>query len=161
MFVSSAWPDQPTQTPNSQDPARGLRRLVAGLLLVALLAAVGAFVLSQRGSSSSSPRPRPSLFPARFSETGFLTGAVRLVSSYDAPASSRRLSGSVDVRGTAFVVARCTAGTVRIVIAGLTSARPCTGGPVGVVAVKLARKSRLTASVGASQTTSWGVAIYQ
>lgn len=161
MFVRAAWSDQTSQSPNSEDPARGLRLLVGALLVLALVAGVGAFVLSQRGSSSPAPRPQPPLFPARFSEAGFLSGEVRLVTSYDAGARSPRVTGSVDVKGTAYLVARCAAGTVRVAVAGLTSARPCTGAPVGVVAINLTRTSRLTATVSSPQTSRWGIAIYQ
>jgi hypothetical protein len=134
---------------------------MAGLLLLALVAGGVAFALSQRGGGSSSPRPQPSLFPVRFSEAGFLSGDVRLVSSYDAVAGSRRLVDSVAVRGTAYLVARCSAGTVRIVVGGLTSARPCTGVPVGVVALNLTSRVQLTATVSARQPGRWGVAIYR
>ena len=130
------------------------------MVVLALVAAGGAFALSQRGGSSPAPA-QPSLFPARFSEPGFLSGEVRLVSSYDAVAGSRRVTGTVDVRGTAYVVARCTAGSVRIDVAGLSSARPCTGAPVGVVALNVTSRTRLTASVSTSQRSTWGVAIYQ
>jgi hypothetical protein len=134
---------------------------MAALVVLALAAAGAAFALSQRGGSSSSPRPQPSLFPTRFTEAGFLTGDASLVTSYDADASSRRLVGSVAVLGTAYLVARCTAGTVRIIIGGLTSARPCTGAPVGIVALDLTRAAQLTATVTVSQTGRWGVAIYR
>src|SRR4051794_34931133 len=69
---------------NSVDPARGVRRLLVALLALALVAAGGAFALSQRGGSPASARatPRPSLFPASFSQSGFLTGAATLVKSY-------------------------------------------------------------------------------
>jgi hypothetical protein len=160
MFVCAAWSDQTSESPDSDDPARGLRRLMAALLLLALAAGGVAFALSQRGGSSP-PRPQPSLFPARFSEAGFLSGEVRLVSSYDAVAGSRRLVDSVAVRGTAYLVARCSAGTVRIVIGGLTSARPCTGAPVGVVALNLSGRVQLAATVSAKQPSRWGVAIYR
>lgn len=159
--MSAAWSDQPTQSPGSEDPARGVRRLLVVLLVLALAAGGVAIALSLRGRSSGSSRQQPSLFADRFSEPGFLTGAARLVSSYDADASARRLTGSVDAHGTAYVVARCTAGTLRIAIGGLTSARPCTGTPVGVVALSLTQKAQLTATVSAPQTSSWGVAIYQ
>lgn len=144
---------------NSDDPARGVRRLMAVLFVLALAAAGGAFALSQRGDEPSTPS-KPSLFPARFSEAGFLVGQVSLVTSYDATASARQVTGTVDVRGTAYVVARCNAGTIRIDVSGLTSSRPCTGQPIGVAALELTRTAELTTTVTAKQSTSWGVAIY-
>jgi hypothetical protein len=126
---------------------------------LALAAAGAAFALSQRGRGSSTPKP--SLFPPRFSEPDFLSGEVALVTSYDAAASARRVTGTVDVRGTAYVVARCSTGTVRIDVNGLTSSRPCTGKPIGVVALGLTDKAQLTATVTTRQSTRWGVAIYR
>lgn len=128
--------------------------------MLALAAAGGAFALSQRGGDGSST-PRPSLFPARFSEPDFLSGEVALVTSYDAAANARRLTGAVDVRGTAYVVARCSAGIVRIDVNGLTSSRPCTGAAIGVVALGLTDKAQLTATVTTRQSTRWGIAIYR
>lgn len=128
--------------------------------MLALAAAGGAFALSQRGGDASST-PRPSLFPARFSEPDFLSGEVALVTSYDAAANTRRVTGAVDVRGTAYVVARCSTGTIRVHVNGLTSSRPCTGAPIGVVALGLTDKAHLTATVTTSQTASWGIAIYR
>ena len=157
--MRTAWPDQPTQSPNSDDPARGVRRLLIGLLVLALAAAGGAFALSQRGDGVSTPKP--SLFPDRFSEADFLSGEVALVTSYDAAANARRVTGTVEVRGTAYVVARCSAGTIRIDVSGLTSSRPCTGAPVGVVALQLTRKAALTATMTLPQTSRWGVAVYR
>jgi hypothetical protein len=142
------------------DPARGVRRLLTVLLVLALAAAGGAFALSQRGGGISTS-PQPSLFPARFSEAGFLSGEVTLVTSYDAATNARRVTGTVEVRGTAYVVARCRAGTIRLDVSGLTSSRPCTGQPVGVVALQLTRTAQLTATVTLPQSTRWGVAIYR
>ena len=143
---------------NSDDPARGVRRLLTCLLVLALAAAGVAFALSQRGSGSSTAKP--ALFPNRFSEADFLSGTVTLVTSYDAAANGRRVTGTVSVRGTAYVVARCSAGTIRIDVSGLTSSRPCTGVPVGVVALQLTDKATLTATVDATESTRWGVAVY-
>ena len=147
-------------TSNRDDPAHGLRVLLAGLLVLALLGGVGALVLSARGSSAKKA-PRPALFTARFSEPGFLSGEARLVTSYDAAASSRELTGSVDVRGPVYVVARCATGTVRVAVGALTSTRPCTGSPVGIVALNIAQRATLTATVNSSQSSRWGVAIYR
>jgi hypothetical protein len=135
--------------------------LLAGLVLLALVAAGGAFALSQRGDGSAAPSPAPGLFPARFSETGFLSGSAALVSSYDAAATVRRTSGSVSTRGTVYVVGLCRAGTLHVEIGGLTSSRACTGRPVGVIALKLTRGAQLTATVSLRQRGRWGVAIYR
>ena len=126
--------------------------------MLALAAAGAAFALSQRGGGNSPAKV--SLFPERFSEPDFLSGQVALVTSYDAAAAGRRVAGTVDVRGTAYVVARCSAGTVTVNVSGLTSSRPCTGTPIGVVALQLTDKAQLTATVTLPQTTRWGIAIY-
>lgn len=161
MFVGASFPDRPTEPPNSDDPARAVRRLLVVLFVLALVAAGGAFALSQRGIGSSTPHPAPSLFPARFSEAGFLTGDADLVTSYDAAANARRTSGTVDVRETAYLVARCSVGTVHVVIDGLTSARACSGATVGLVALHLTHRVTVTATVSSPQQARWGVAIYR
>jgi hypothetical protein len=56
------------------DPARGLRRLLlVGVLLALAGAGVALGIFLARGSPS-----KPSIFPARFSESGFLSGSARL-----------------------------------------------------------------------------------
>lgn len=129
-------------------------------MLLALVAAGGAFALSQRDTGSS-PRQLPALFPARFSEAGFLTGTADLVTSYDAVATSRRTSGAMSTRGNIYVVATCDSGTVQVDIGGLTSAQRCTGTPVGVIALNMTKTVQLTASVNTAQARRWGVAIYR
>ena len=158
--MRAAWSDQPAHTPESDDPARGVRRLLTVFLVLALAAAVGAFALSERGGSSPSPTP-PALFPTHFSQTGFLAGTATLAASYDADATAQRASGRVTVRGTVYVVARCTVGTIRVVLGGLTSSQPCTGVAVGVVALNLLEPAQLTATVAARQRARWGVALYR
>lgn len=147
-------------TQTSDDPARGLRRLLALLVLLALAAAGGAFALSQRGSGSSKHQP-PSLFPKRFSESGFLTGSATLVTSYDAAASSRRRTATVTARGNVYLVVSCHTGTIQIDVGSITSSRPCIGSSSGVVALDLSRDVALVATVSATQSTRWGVAIYR
>lgn len=144
----------------SDDPARGLRRLLFVLFVLALAAAGGAFALSQRGGETST-RSKASLFPSRFSEADFVSGEVALVTSYDADGDMRRVTGTIDVHGTTYVVARCSAGIVTVNVSGLMSTRPCTGKPVGVVALQLTRAAQLTATVTASQSTRWGFAVYR
>ena len=131
------------------------------LLVLVLAAAVGGYVLSRPGESAPAPKVQPSLFPAQFAESGFVDGHVALVTSYDAAATARRATGPITVRGTAFVVARCDRGTIRVEVGGLTSSRACTGAAAGVVAVQLARAETLVATVTTPQRGSWGVAVYQ
>jgi len=90
-----------------------------------------------------------------------MSDTAALVSSYDADAVARTARGTVKTRGTVYVVARCQVGTVRVVLAGLTSSQPCTGKPVGLVALNLTQPAELTATVTAAQHASWGVAIYR
>jgi len=137
-----------------------LRHLVAGLLLLALVAAGVAFALSQRGSGSTKPQ-LPPLFPARFTETGFLSGDATLVSSYDGAASATRTTATVTARGNVYVVVLCRTGIVRIAVGSLTSTRECTGSSDGVLALNLTQDVQLTATVSTPQGTRWGVAIYR
>jgi len=161
LFVRAGGSDQPVEASGSDDPARGVRRLLVVLLVLAVAAAGGAFALSQRGDSSPSRSPQPRLFADEFSQTGFLSGTASLISSYDAAAAARTARGTVKTRGTVYVVARCQAGTVRVVLGGLSSSQPCTGAPVGLVALNLTQPAQLVATVTAAQRTRWGVAIYR
>jgi hypothetical protein len=159
--VCAAPADHSAESQVPDDPARGLRRLLALLILLALVAAGGAFALSQRGSGASTGRQLPALFPSRFSEAGFLNGDAVLVASYDAAPTSRQTTATVTARGNVYVVVLCRTGTVRITVGSLTSSRPCTGSPDGVLALNLTQDVTLTATVTASQGRRWGVAIYR
>jgi hypothetical protein len=160
LFVRAGGSDQPVEEPGSDDPARGVRRLLVVLLVLAIAAGGGAFALSQRGESSpASPQPR--LFVGEFFQKGFMSRPATLVSSYAADAAARTARGTVKTRGTVYVVARCQVGTVRVVLAGLSSSQPCTGHPVGLVALNITQPGELTAPVTTSQSARWGVAIYR
>ena len=135
--------------------------MLALLVVLALAAAGGAFALSQRGSDGSATRRPPALFPSRFSETGFLTGSAKLVSSYDAAAGSRRKTATVTARGNVYLVVLCRTGTMQIAVGSITSSRPCTGSPNGVLALNLTQDVTVTATVSAPQAGRWGVAIYR
>ena len=161
MFVPGALADHSEESQLSEDPARGLRRLLALLVVLALAAAGGALALSQRGSSGSTPHRPPALFPAGFSETGFLTGSATLVSSYDAAAGSPREVATVTARGNVYLVVLCGRGTMQIAVGSITSSRPCTGSPSGVLALNVTQDVTVTATVSAPQATRWGVAIYR
>ena len=134
--------------------------MLALLLLLALIAAGGAFALSQRGDDESPKAPPPALFPARFSEGGFLTGSAKLVSSYGSLAGSRKRTATVTARGNVYLVVLCRTGTMQIEVGSITSSRPCTGSPSGVLALNLTEDVTVTATVSATQSASWGVAIY-
>lgn len=134
---------------------------MAVLLLLALVAAGGAFALSQRGRSGSAQPEPPPLFPSTFSESGFLSGTATLLSSYDAVARSRRRTATVTARGNVYLVVLCRAGTMHIAVGSITSSRPCTGAPAGVLALNLTQDVTLTATVTAAQDARWGVAIYR
>lgn len=160
MFVRGASLDHSAESQDSEDPARGLRRLLALLVLLALVAAGGAFALSQRGSNGSAKALPPALFPARFSETGFLSGSATLTASYDAAASARRRTATITARGNVYLVVLCRTGTMQIAVGSITSSRPCTGKPDGVLALNLTQDVTLTATMSTAQAARWGVAIY-
>jgi len=161
VFVPGASSDHSAEAQVPDDPARGLRRLLALLLLLALVAAGGAFALSQRGRDGSAKPELPPLFPSTFRESGFLTGSATLVSSYDAAAGSRRRTATVTARGNVYLVVRCRTGTMQIAVGSITSSSPCKRSPRGVLALNLNQDVTLTATVSAVQDTRWGVAIYR
>jgi hypothetical protein len=140
------------------DPARGIRRLLAlGLVLALAGAGVALGVLLTRSSNDSVP----SIFPSHFTQAGFLSGSARLDRSYDANAAAGRVTGSLAPGGTAYVVARCDHGSILVAIGAASTAQPCLGRPVGVIVMQVPRTTPLTATVTAAQTQRWGVAIYR
>lgn len=151
----------PEESPVPQDPARGLRRLLALLVLLALAAAGGAFALSQLNSSRSTTQPQPSLFPKTFNQAGFVTGTATLVTSYDAAATARRITATLTARGNVYLVVTCRVGTARLAIGSLTNTGPCTGKPDAVLALNLTRDTTVTATVGTTQSERWGLALYR
>ena len=161
MFVPGATADHSEESQLPEDPARSLRRLLAVLVVLALAAAGGAFALSQRSSDGSVKQQPPALFPSRFIETGFLTGSAQLVSSYDATAGLRRKVATVTARGNVYLVVLCRSGTMQIAVGSITSSRPCTGVPNGVLALNLTQDVTVTATVSTPQAARWGVAIYR
>ena len=161
MFVRGASSDHSAESQVPEDPARGLRRLLAVLVVLALAAAGVAFALSRPGSDKSAKSPRPALFPTHFSAPSFVTGSAVLVSSYDVAAASRRTTAKLTARGNVYLVVLCHAGTVHLAFGSLTNSGPCTGKPSAAVGLNLTRDITVTATVSAPQTTRWGVAIYR
>ena len=151
-----------TEETGDIDVTRGPRRLLALLLILALVAAAGALALSLRDRSPEKAE-LPPLFASTFSDATFLTGKAHLTASRDAPAGSRRLPDGIALStgGTAYVVARCDSGKVTVRAGALTSSRPCTGRPVGVVALQMGSRAQLTATVSEPQSQRWGIAIYR
>jgi len=148
------------------DEARGVRRLLAVLVVLALAAAGAAFALTQlldtpdRGSTAGST---PSIFPASFRQAGFITGAARLVRSFDGSSTVRRVTGGIDLApGTAaHVVVRCDHGTIRVAMGAATTSQKCSGRPDGVIALRVDHRVPLVATVNAAQRSRWGVAVYR
>jgi hypothetical protein len=139
------------------DPARGLRRLLlVGVLLALAGAGVALGIFLARGSPS-----KPSIFPARFSESGFLSGSARLDHSYDAAPGATRVTGQLTPGRTSYLVALCDHGGMVVKAGSVTTSQPCTGQPVGVIALQAPRAETVTATVTEPQTHSWGLAIYR
>jgi len=140
------------------DPARGLRRLlVVGLLLALAGAGVALGFFLTRSSTAT----KPPIFPAQFSESGFVAGSVRLDMSYDADAAQSRVTGELAAGTTSYIVALCDHGGMVVTAGSLTTSQPCTGHPVGVINMKAGRTTTLTATVTQPQTHRWGLAIYR
>lgn len=149
-------------TDAASDSARSLRRLLVLLLVAALAAAGGALALALLDRPADVP-PRPSIFAPTFRDPTFVDGTIRLVSSRDAAPSTRALTNALTLpaKGTVYLVARCDRGIVTVRAGSLSSSRPCTGQAIGVLALQMGRTAKLTATVDATQTTRWGVALYR
>ena len=139
------------------DPARGLRRWVAIGLVLALAGAGAALgIVVTQGSSA----PKRSIFPARFSESGFLSGSARLDHSYDVAATRMHVTGALTAGRTSYIVALCDRGGMVVHAGSLTTSQPCTGRPEGVITLKASKTVTLTATMTEPQTDNWGLAIY-
>ena len=144
-------------TTEAPDPTRGVRRLLLVGLLFALAgagAALGIFL------TRSSPSTAPSIFPAHFSESGFLSGSARLDRSYDGTPGETRVTGQLTTGGTSYIVALCDHGGMVVTAGSLTTSQPCIGRPVGVIALQVPRTETITATVTDPQIHNWGFAIY-
>jgi hypothetical protein len=147
------------------DPARAVRRIaVAGLLAVAVGAGLAlALGLHHVGPRSVAERT-PSIFPATLTEDGFLAGEARLVSARSRPATTKAVAIdlTVPIGSTVYLVGRCDAGRLQLVVEGTRSDGACSGRPSGVMALKVTRRStHITAVVSATQRSWWGLAIYR
>jgi hypothetical protein len=147
------------------DPARAVRRIA----IVALTAvAIAAGVALALGLHHVGPQPvanrTPSIFPATLTDRGFFDGRARLVSARTRPASTSAVAIdlTVPVGTTVYVVGRCDAGSLHLVVEGTRSDGACSAGPVGVMALEVTRPStHITAAVSARQHSWWGLAIYR
>lgn len=144
-------------TTEAPDPTLGLRRL---LLVALLLAIAGAGTALGVFLTRSSPSTKPSIFPSRFTESGFLSGSARLDRSYDAGSGQTRVAGSLTPGKTSYLVALCDHGGMVVTAGSLTTSQPCIGRPVGVIALQAPHAETVTATVTARQVHSWGLAIY-
>lgn len=139
------------------DPARGLRRgLAVGLVLALAGAGVALGIFVTRGSSA----PKISIFPGRFSESGFLSGSATLDHSYAVAATQTHLAGELTPGRTSYIVVLCDHGGMVVHAGSLTTSQPCTGRPEGVITLKASKTVTLTATVTEPQTHNWGLAIY-
>ena len=144
-------------TTEATDPTRGVRRLLLVGLLLALAgagAALGIFLA--RGSPSTTP----SIFPAHFAESGFLSGSARLDRPYAAGPGETRVTGQLSPGRTSYLVALCDHGGMVVTAGSLTTSQPCIGKPVGVIALQVPRTETVTATVTDPQIHNWGLAIY-
>jgi hypothetical protein len=156
-------------TPEAADPTdpaadiRGVRRI----FLVALAAAVVAAAIALGFELSHQPASTPSVstptLPLTFRQPGFVDHAVRRGETASFRVGQRHGVLSVPpTSGPVYVVVRCDVGRVTVATSVLTSAQPCTGKPVGVVALgSLRQPTRLDVTVSRPQHSSWAVAVYR
>lgn len=138
------------------------------MFLVALAAAIVAAGIAWGVELSSEPAVTPSAvssppLPATFEQAGFVDHAVRRTQS--AGFGADRRSGQLTIAPSTvplYVVVQCDTGRVTVATSVLTSAQPCTGKPVGVVALaQVRRPTRLTVTVSRQQQAGWAVATYR
>ena len=145
-------------------PLRQVRRIFGVGLAVAAAAAAGAFTLAL-SSEPAEPAVGPvTIFPAEFVEKGFAPGTLRRIASAQEKSSVTSLSQPLDVNGhgTAWIVAKCDTGKVKVRVGGLESSQRCTGGLVGIVALHAARAPlRINATLTTAQRNAWGIAVYR
>lgn len=146
------------------NPLGQVRRIFGIGLAVAAAAVAGAFTLAL---SSQPHEPAPGLvtiFPATFTEQGFAPGPLRRDATRQESRTAIQLARPVvvDARATEWIVARCDSGSVKVTAGGVDSTQPCTGQPVGVVALHANGKAlRVSATVSATQHGDWGIAVYR
>jgi hypothetical protein len=147
------------------DPARAVRRIAVAVLLAVAVAAGLALALGLHHAGPRAVADRtPSIFPATLTDGGFLQGQARLVSARARPASTRAVAIelTVPIGSTVYLVGRCDAGRLKLVVEGTRSDGVCSGRPSGVMALKVTRRStHISAIVSATQRSWWGVAIYR
>jgi hypothetical protein len=141
---------------------RGVRRIFLVALAAAIAAAGVTFGIELTHHSDSSDAV-PSLLPATFRQPGFVDHPLRRVQATGVAAGSRHSSLQVAPSSVPlYVVARCDAGRVMVATNTLTSAQPCTGRSMGVVALaEVRRPTRLDVTVSTPQRGAWAVAIYR
>jgi hypothetical protein len=143
------------------DPIRDVRRILLVLLAAVVLAGGLALTLALLHNSPSGV-PVVTIFPATFSERGFVTGTVRELAAVDGAPLRRRLGRTLPVpAGTSWLVARCDTGTLTVAIGPAHSSARCTGRPVGVVVLSSRRLQQASATVSAQQRGRWGVSVYR
>jgi hypothetical protein len=149
------------------DPAQSVRRLLVVALTAALVAGAGALALSllvKVPSVSADAATPPRLFPARFTQAGFVSHPVRYGAQAAAGANRRGLTGRLPTlrANTVWLVVRCDRGTLDLQIGPATSRVACTGALAGAVALHVTAPTlAVRASVSERQSRFWGVAVYR
>jgi hypothetical protein len=157
-----------TEGPSAQVDAdaaeiRGVRRIFLVALAVALLAAGVALAVELTHHRGAGAQSAAAPLPFSFSQPGFVDHPLRRVQATGVAASGRRSFLQVAPSSPAlYVIARCDTGRVTVTTDTLTSAQPCTGKPVGVVALaEVRRPTRLVVTVNLPQRVGWAVGIYR
>lgn len=142
---------------------RGVRRIFLVALAVALVAAGVALVVELTHQPQISTEVSAPPLPLAFRQPGFVEHAVQRKQS--AGIAADRRSGTLQLAPTReplYVVVRCDSGRVTVATDVMTSAQPCTGEPVGVVALGgVRRPTRLRVTVSKPQRAGWAVGIYR
>lgn len=167
VTVATVPPYDPDVTPEPVDEsAREVRRIVVAALLAVLVAAPIATVLVLRGADDGgTPAADAELFPSSFREPGFVAETVSLGDSATVAAGTAQLRHEFEGTATAWIIARCDAGSITVQVGSVSSSRQCTGRSVGLVAVGAETGAGpsldVVATVSRPQRSAWGVAVYR
>ena len=163
MVAADPDPDLEAETGRE---VQSVRRIFLIALGAALVAAGIAYGVELAGSPAAPAAARPSLLPLTFVERGFADHVLQRVATVELTAGSRngalRVTDWPSGSRSVYVVARCSAGSVRVVSGALSASRPCSGQPTGVVVLGLVHPPlRLEVTTTEPQPHRWAVGVYR
>jgi hypothetical protein len=161
--------DRPDVTGGEYDAGqemRSVRRMFLVALAAALVAAGVTYAVELARSPTAPATPRPQLLPVTFSERGFADHVLDRVATVELKAGSGH--GALQVADwpsgsqSLYVVARCSAGSIRVASGALSASQPCRGTAAGVVVLGLVHPPlRLDITATDPQPQRWAVGAYR